>query len=127
MQLKFLACCQKKSRCVLFFSKVWKLGTDNNSNKLILRANPVSLLRRIGIALFSSLAFLGVPMLISNLIFEDSLEMRIKSANFESRVNSAVQSFMEGVESMLAHEPEYQYPAYQFDREISSSEWLALA
>lgn len=66
-------------------------------------------------------------MLISNLIFEDSLEMRIKSANFESRVNSAVQSFMEGVESMLAHEPEHQYPAYQFDREISSSEWLALA
>ena len=40
-------------------------------------------------------------MLISNLVFEDSLEMRIQSADFDSRVNSAVQSFMEGVESML--------------------------
>ena len=44
-------------------------------------------------------------MLISNLVFEDSLEMRIQSADFDSRVNSAVQSFMEGVESMLAQEP----------------------
>ena len=51
-------------------------------------------------------------MLISNLVFEDSLEMR---------------SFMESVESMLAQEPERQHPAYQFDREISPSEWLALA
>jgi hypothetical protein len=66
-------------------------------------------------------------MLISNLVFEDSLEMRIQSADFDSRVNSAVQSFMEGVESILAQEPEHQHPAYQFDREISPSEWLALA
>ena len=66
-------------------------------------------------------------MLISNLVFEDSLEMRIQSADFDSRVNSAVQSFMEGVESMLAQEPDRQHPAYQFDREISPSEWLALA
>ena len=29
-------------------------------------------------------------MLISNLVFEDSLEMRIQSADFDSRVNSAV-------------------------------------
>jgi hypothetical protein len=34
---------------------------------------------------------------------------------------------MEGVESILAQEPEHQHPAYQFDREISPSEWLALA
>ena len=66
-------------------------------------------------------------MLISNLVFEDSLEMRIQTADFDSRVNRAVQSFMEGVESMLAQEPERQHPAYQFDREICPSEWLALA
>lgn len=66
-------------------------------------------------------------MLISNLVFEDSLEMRIQSEDFDNRVNRAVQSFLEGVEHLLAQEPEQQSPAYHFQREMTPSEWLALA
>lgn len=65
-------------------------------------------------------------MLVSNFVLEDNLDVRTQSADFERRVNNAVQSFMESVERMLADEPQVQ-PAYQFARDITPAEWLATA